>query len=73
MKSDLVIAIKEHRLRTGYLKIMKQFLEPSEFTCGGSKCMIFSFGRRTRDCGLLLGTPRDGIVTKLDKKTSDRI
>ena len=72
VESGLVITIKEHGLRMEYLKIKKQFLKPSEFTCGGSKRTIFSFGRRTRDCGLLLGTPRDGTVTKLDKKTNGR-
>ena len=60
VESGLVITIKEHRLRMGYLKIMKQFLKPIEFTCGGSKCTIFSFSgysalaeeRETVDCFL---------------------
>ena len=41
---------------------------PTKLNSCCSKKSVFGFSRGLRNCKLLLGTPRDGIATKIDNE-----
>ena len=53
-------------------KLYKKHLQPCEFCSGVGKRSVLNLSRRPRLSGLLLGGPRDKIVTEKDAKPGGR-
>ena len=71
MKSCLIIIELKSSHEMSNLKILKQREIPSDLTSGDSHDSILSFGRRSRDNGLLLGMPRNERIPQKNAETSD--
>ncbi len=72
MKSCLIITELKSSHEMSNLKILKQREITSDLTSGDSHDSILSFGRRSRDNGLLLGMPRnERSPKKMQKPVTD--
>ena len=52
-------------------KIFQHLSKPWKLSCNEGQCSILRLNRRYRNSFLLLGTPSNGVVTKVDHITSD--
>jgi hypothetical protein len=70
VKSNFTVTIKESRLEWN-LQVSEKVSKPYNFTAGGRHGSVLSLSRRTRDCGLFLGFPRNQRIIQKDTIAGD--